>query len=410
MKLASRFTLAAYALAATVLPVAAAYAQQTGDDDAMYLQALQSLAEGRKNDASKTLSQLIDKDPLHAGAWLDLALIQCELGNRDEAERLFAKFETRFSPNPDILRLVGEIRDSGCKGWKPTSKASTLFGRGIDQNVNQGTSATSLVVDIGTPVELPLLPEFRPQHDQYTAFGADYVRELTPNGSVGFVQYQARRNDHLHNYDTQVLAGGADSAWRFGSWALHTGASASGLTLGGRAYQRQVTAQLRVTPPLRLPHETTFDIVGSASHAAYPTLANFNSNQYDLRGQFTKRGDTYASASFGLMSDQASQARPGGNRHGSYLGLTLRRQFGTGISAELTASNQTWHSATPYAPELLLPQVRAQHTETLRAALTWSLTNSQALQLEARAVRNKENISIFQYNTRQLQLSWLWRP
>ena len=60
----------------------------------LYQDALQSLAEGRKNDASKALVRLIEQEPKHAGAWLDLALIQCSLGHAEEAERLFANIET----------------------------------------------------------------------------------------------------------------------------------------------------------------------------------------------------------------------------------------------------------------------------------------------------------------------------
>jgi hypothetical protein len=46
----------------------------------------------------------------------------------------------------------------------------------------------------------------------------------------------------------------------------------------------------------------------------------------------------------------------------------------------------------------------------LRASLAYPIGKHQALQVEARAVRNRENISIFQYNNRQLQLSWQWQP
>jgi hypothetical protein len=53
--------------------------------------------------------------------------------------------------------------------------------------------------------------------------------------------------------------------------------------------------------------------------------------------------------------------------------------------------------------------VRGQHTGILRAILSYQLVKRQTLQLEARAVQNKENIPIFQYNDRVLQLSWQWQ-
>ena len=45
----------------------------------------------------------------------------------------------------------------------------------------------------------------------------------------------------------------------------------------------------------------------------------------------------------------------------------------------------------------------------LRLGLSYALGRTQSLQLEARQIRNRENIAIFQYNDRQLQLTWQWQ-
>jgi hypothetical protein len=44
-----------------------------------------------------------------------------------------------------------------------------------------------------------------------------------------------------------------------------------------------------------------------------------------------------------------------------------------------------------------------------RGGLSIPLAPKQALNIEWRHVRNDENISIFQYNSSQLQVSWQWR-
>jgi hypothetical protein len=110
----------------------------------------------------------------------------------------------------------------------------------------------------------------------------------------------------------------------------------------------------------------------------------------------------------GVQSDRALADRPGGNRHGAYVSLNLRRPLGWSTTGELAYTRQSWDSASPYSPELLIDQVRAQRTQVLRASLTYQIGKQQRIVLEARAVRNRENISIFQYNNRQLQLSWQW--
>jgi hypothetical protein len=375
----------------------------------MYREALEALAEGRRSDAAALLRR-VARDPQHAGALLDLALTQCGLGNADEAERLFATLETRFPLKPGMLLLIAETREAGCRPWKPASSTTLTLGRGIDQNVNQGASVSSLVVDAGQSIEYPLLPDFLPRHDQYSMFAMNYLRELTPNGSLGYLQYQYRHNDSLHQYDTAALFGGAEMPLRLLGTTVRTSATLGAVTLGGRLYQRQGQLQARVTPSVPLPANTQLSLIGSATWSKYPTLANFNSVTLEGRALLSYRdGPLSASAGAALMDDHAHTGRPGGDRHGNYVSLQARRSLPAGFSAEIGYTRQSWNSAEAYAPDLFIDAVRAQRTAILRTVLSYQLVKGQTLQLEARAVQNKENIPIFQYNDRVLQLSWQWQ-
>jgi hypothetical protein len=378
-------------------------------EEAMYREALEALAEGRRTDASKILRRLVARSPQHAGALIDLALTQCGLGNGDEAERLFATLETRFPLSRDFLTLIAETRELGCKPWQPDSSTTVTLGRGLDRNVNQGASVTSLAIDKGEPIELALLPDFLPHTDQYSVIGVDHLRELTPNGSIGTLQYQLRRNDRLRQYDSTALFAGVEAPWRLGAWTVRTGATVGAVTLGGKLYQRQLQLQVRTTPPLRLPAGLQYNLIGNASYADYLTLTNFNSSTVELRNLLSWRGGPWAaSASYSWMSDHARDQRPGGNRHGNFTSLLLRRTLSDRVSTELGYTRQAWSSALPYTPGLI-DAVRAQQTETLRAGISYQATKYQTLQFEARGVHNRENIPIFQYNNRILQLSWLWQ-
>lgn len=380
------------------------------EQQALYQQALQALSEGRRTDASQLLRRLIGEEPRHAGAWLDLALIQCSLGNGDEAERLFATVETRFAPSRDILELIAQTREDGCHPWAPSSNLSISFGRGHDRNVNQGVSSSTLHLDNGV-IDASLLDNFLPKRDSYTSGGLDYLRDVTPNGTIGFAQLQWRRNDHLHAWDTSTLFGGVESPYRFGRWAMRLTGAGGMVTLGGHLYQRQVQGQVRVVPPLSLPNNMLFDVMTGVTFNNYLRLDNFDSRTFELRPEWSYRtGDTAASASLGLLDDHGNAQRPGGNRHGQFLNVLVRRNLWRDTGGELAYTRQTWHSARPYAPELLVPQIRDQATEVLRGTLTYRIDKQHSLQLEARAVRNRENIEIFQYNNRQLQLSWVWQP
>lgn len=48
-------------------------------------------------------------------------------------------------------------------------------------------------------------------------------------------------------------------------------------------------------------------------------------------------------------------------------------------------------------------------TQLTRATLWYELTKQQALYLEYRGVRNRENISLFEYQSRAWQLGWQWQ-
>jgi len=380
------------------------------DGDELYLQALQSISEGRRHDASHELNQLVEQHPQHAGALLDLALTQCSIGNADQAERLFAEFETRFSPSRPILELIANAREHGCNAWEASSSTLLTLGRGIDQNVNQGARTSRYVVDApGGQVEYELTGDFRPRHDQYVQLNGDYLREITPNGSMGFMQFQLRRNDSLHQYNSASMFAGIESSWRFGQWRVRGTGSFGLVTLGSRLYQRQAQLQARITPPLPLPAGLSFDVVGGVTYNTFPNLSNFDSTAQDLRAHLSRRGKrTYASAAIGYQNDHALARRPGGDRDGSFVNLLVRRELRPGINTELGYVRQSWHSSQAYSPGLI-EEVRSQATQVLRGVLSWSIAPRQTLLLEGRIVRNSENISIFQYNNRQLQLGWQWQ-
>lgn len=374
----------------------------------MYDSALQSIAEGRKNDASAMLMRVIEKESLHAGAYLEVALIQCSLGRAEEAERLFAIVETRFNPPLAILELIAEARATGCDKWQPLSSTAVTLGRGHDMNVNQGASNPIYIVERdGGQIELPLSPDFLPQHDQYTALNVEHSREVTANGTYGFMQFVGRRNDSLSQYDLASLYLGLDTPHRVGQWAVRTTAMLGLTALGGKYYQRQLQLQARVVPPLRLPANTSFALTGSVARNEYMTLTNFDSSTFEVRGQLAYAKDKlHLSGSHGLLSDRAVSERPGGNRHGSSSHLLGRYAISGSLSGELGYSYNTWKSSEMYAPGLI-DQVRNQSTRVTRATLSWPIRKNHTLQLEARIIRNREDITIFAYNNRILQLSWL---
>ncbi|MDD5175821.1 MAG: tetratricopeptide repeat protein [Sterolibacterium sp.] len=374
----------------------------------LYLDALQSIAEGRQNDASEALRRMIEKEPQHAGAWLDLALTQCELGHAEEAERLFQTIIKRFAPPPVLLDLIARRRAQGCHGWQPQSQLSVSVGRGADSNLNQGASNPAFSIGNGDyRVDLQLLPEYQPQRDQYTALAMEYWRSVTANGALGFVQFQAQRNDSLFRYNTASLIGGMDLPWRWGSWNMRSTGSLALLSLGGKPYQAQSQVQTQMAHAFG--ERMQLGLAANIAHASYKTLNDFDSNTGELRSFLnyrTNRALTQASLSY--LADRALGQRPGGDRHGWLARLNGRTSLSENVFGELGWSRQFWQSKTPYSPGII-DQTRHQQIQILRSALGYQFTPQQSLILELRAVRNDENISIFKYNDDQIKISWKWQ-
>lgn len=371
----------------------------------LYQEAMQSIAEGRQADASRTLAQMIAQGPANAGEWLDLALLQCALGHGSEAEQIFRSIEQRFDPPSGIRDIIAQQRAQGCYVWLPQSQWSLTLGRGSDHNVNQG--ASNPLYTIGDGSQLELLPEYLPQADRYRIAAVDYLRDLDQNGSIGFVQLYARHNDHLSRYNTISALGGAERAWRFKRFQLRATGVLGALTLGGQLYQRQFQAQGRLSVPLS--RSVDWTLMAGLTHLRYQTLDNFDANTVELRQTLALRQpEQQAQFSLGWQRDYALSTRPGGDRQGWSASAYLRRRLWRDLEAELDWGAQRWRGASVYSPSII-DVVRHQDTRSLRAALLYPLTAQATLQLEWRQVHNRENISIFQYDNRQLQLSLRWQ-
>ncbi len=411
-----RSLLAGLTLALAVAQAGSAMAQdpnqlnQTAQTDP-YLDAMRAISEGRIDEAEDALKRMLEQEPQHAGAWLDLAMVQCELGHTREAERLFKIIEERYAPPPGILEVINSQRATGCRGKVVVhDRLSVLLGRGYDTNVNQGASSPYFSLGTGEDTQvLNLLPQYLPQHDQYTLLSANYVRDLDARGDIAFVQFQARANDKLSAYNTASLLLGLDSPWRIGTWDTHTIGTLGALTLGGREYQRQVQLQERVTPPIPLPDHFQFSLLGGLSYVEYPTLTNFNAATDELDAQLLYQNrDTAAQATVGALFDHGDAERLGGDRHGWQAGIMLNTRLSEHLNSEFGWSWQSWDGTSSYSPGLI-DQVRKQDTQTFRAGLIVPLRRDLSVELEWRRILNDENISLFEYHGQLLQLSLKWQ-
>ena len=412
--LGSHLSLAMQPFAEGNLSASASASAIAATNQDIYLDALQAINEKRQKDAKEALVKLVEREPQHAGALLDLAIIQCELGNKAEAERLFQLMISRFAPPPAIVEIIDRHRTSGCTAPQPHSQYSVLLENGFDSNVNQGASNPNFVLgNAGSQISVQIPPEHLPKADHFTSLSIDYMRDVFSNGSSGFLQLRSRQYNHLSEFDTNIAAIGFESPWRVYDWTIRTSMMASMLTLDKRLYQKQNILQIRITPPLNLPNNLRFSILGSTTRARYPTLTNYDATTSEVRGMFTAQTPAHQlQASAGWLTDQGKDNRLGGNRKGWAANIQFKARLvdqflGESVFGELGWYRQLWQSEKIYSPGII-NQARRQDTTVFRAAINMPLNEHHIIQLEARRTFNRENISYFTYNSHALQLSWQW--
>jgi hypothetical protein len=402
------------ALAAVLLPCPAlAQTQAQTQVDALYQAALRALSEGRVEQASAMLQQVISEEPRHAGAWLDLAMTQCELGNAAEAERLFTTFEQRFRPSAGIAEIVARYRATGCGKPAPSARQGGAWllaaTRGHDDNVNQGASDPRFTLGTGSvQTEYELDPAFLPKGDSFSQLAGSYLRPLGNAGTNAIVQAYGRWHDHEHAQDTASVLGALEHTWKAGGWRLRGTAALGYVTLDRVLYQRQQQLQARVTPPLTLPQNAEFAFYGNLNHVIYPTRSAYDGNTLELGGVFGYRAKaSLTQATLTRLHDESSPGRPGGDRNGWFGSLQWYGDLTSRLSLETGLTHQRWRSDSIYSAGLIETR-RLQQTTTVRAAGNWQLRPHTNLVLEWRGTFNRENISLFQYNSRALQLSLRW--
>jgi hypothetical protein len=399
-------------------PMAPPVAPHADPDDVLYREALRLLDDGRPDEASEMLRRFVGQQPKHAGAWLDLAISQCELGNASEAERLFGEVERRFNPPPGILEAIAHYRTRGCRkiaagDGKPGGALLLSATRGHDDNVNQGASNPRFAIGTGSEqTDYELSPDFLPRSDNFSQLSASWLHPLGKAGTNAIVQVYSRWHDRERDLDTASVLGAVERSWTPGTWRLRGTAALGYVTLDRALYQRQEQLQVRASPPLSpllgLPQGVEFAMSANASRVSYPTRPAYDGTTLELGGIAAYRAKRHLSqATLTRLHDDSSAGRPGGDREGWFGSLQWYGDVAERVTVEAGLSHQHWRSADIYSAGLIEAR-RKQNMTTLRAAGQWTLRPHTSLTLEWRGTFNRENISLFQYNSRALQLSLRW--
>ncbi len=377
----------------------------------LYLDALKAIQEKRVSDARASLSSLIEREPEHAGAWLELAIIHCEIGDKEIAQRLFNDIRLRFNPSIGIQDVMRHYESTGCERWKPQSLLRLSLDRGFDNNVNQGTHHSQIEIpfDTGNPLDKGkiiwnLSSDYRPQADHFSQFTLEYGRDLNTHGGMAFAQLRSRRNDTLRKSDFDQFLAGIEQPWRIKNQQLKLTVAASLLSLEEKLFQKQFSINNKWYLPVFLNKPYQLSLNTSVSRIQYLTSGNYDSTIYELRGVFDYQTELQAlSASISTLKDDTNNSR-----RGYAAAVSYRRNLMQKVQAEINWGWQDWLGTHPYTPGFI-DQIRHQRTNTLRAALSYPLQKNLSLKFDLRRTLNKENVNIFEFHGTSSQLGIQWQ-
>lgn len=363
------------------------------------------------------LAAAVASDPAQAGQWLDLALGLCRKGHSALTTQVLDHIERQFSPPDGIATVIGLVRRSGCDGppadapgtSPPRARASLSVQRGHESNVNQGAANGLFELGSAFPgVVVALTPEFLPVGDRYVTVDAG-LQVGEGEGLQWAAQWRSKRHDNQRRFDLDTVVGALERAWRCGAAVCSATGTLGAIGLGGRLYQTLGQGQLGWAVPLGDgPQAPSLGAELGVARQRFVTQPNFDAWLAQARAQWrvplAEAGLLQMSLAWGV--DQATGARPGGDRRLTQLGALGNHPVGGGYVVDWNLQRQVTTESGAYSPGLI-DATRRPVLLSLVTGLSAPVARSQRVRLEWRQVDHRDTVSLFTYRNRGLSLTWV---
>lgn len=330
-------------------------------DELFYQEALVAVATGERERALAMLETLVRHQPRHAGAWLDLALLYCDLGEAAKSQEILVRIEAEFEPSPVIRELINLQRGRTCKAANTGLRWSLGFQVGQDSNVNRGASSNRVVLESGAgPVVAQLADDALAKRDSFSEGWVEaYWHQDSRSLRISALSHQ---HEKYTAYDIQALSLTGEQMW--------AGSQAEGVLrlqwtntwLGGATFFDALTASAGVTG-----RNSLYGIHPAVDLALarnrFPATPSYDSYAWSLRPGVVRNTQSYSwRANMIAMVDMADGLRPGGDRNG--IGVEALGTWLLAPGVQMSGSGQVLQirNAKAYFPPLL---------NTFRRQLLW---------------------------------------
>ncbi|WP_246326990.1 tetratricopeptide repeat protein [Burkholderia guangdongensis] len=393
-------------------PIDPGFAQIIDDD--LQAQATLEMNAGHRQRALALLREVVRRDPHQAGARLDIAILYCELGERELSLDTLSQIEHDYSVPPAIEKLIVAYKANACVADASRPSLVASVGLGATSNANFGPSNSIVTFAPGAPVSsLPLLPEYVQRSDQYV--DASLQGALPIAALPGFeldARLAQRQYRSVHAFDQHVLTLGAVDQKALAGGELDNQLIADVLWLGQRDYQRdarwETTYWLAPFALRSLVARAGLD--ASATTFQYPGNELYNATRVELRAAFQAHlGDRASMLLFvGPAWDIPHRDRPGGTRRGYSAWLGLGYELPKG-QLEAVLQQRELNDAGVYDPVFFGGVTQHQTVRSASLRYTVPLQHRWSLYAQLSLQRVADSISLFSYTQREASTGLVWK-
>ena len=324
-------------------------------DELLYQEALAAVATGERTRALSMLETLVSRQPRHAGAWLDLALLFCDLGDAAKSREILDRIGAEFDPSPVIRDLIALQRRRDCKATAATATGplwSAGFQIGHDSNVNRGARSNRVVLESSAgPVVAQLADDALPKADN---FGESWAEALWRRESRSLrFSLLAREYEQIKSFNTQALLLTGEQAWASDPADGTIRLQWAHVRLGGSAFLNALTASAGATGRGAWHGvRPTVEVALARNH--FPAAPAFDAWVGSVRPGVTQNAPGYSwRANLIATADLAEGSRPGSDRYGIGVEVIGTWQPAPGIQISGSGLVQQTRNQAPYFPPLL---------------------------------------------------------
>lgn len=384
--------------------------EQAGDTKFDYLLGLAALNSGRADKASIILERVLEVDPLHAAARVDLGRAYFLLGDTEHARAEFTRAQA-MNPPPSALATIKQyLRAIETPDNKPVTRLSGYFeaGTGYNNNVNNSTAQSQITVPALVDRVFTLNSANVKTGDGYLglAAGGEAIRPISPDWSLYAAVDMRSRNDMKYsNFDYISLDGRVGASFDKNAEQFQGGLVAGQFDQGGTVNRNSTgfNAEWRHT------YNGANQTVLFGQHIRYrypdPALASNNFDQ-TITGLgwmhvFTDGRSTVFSSVYGGNEHDTNLRTDGGK---SIQGVRLSGQASIGERLDLFASGGVqWGKYNRTNSAFLV--IRDDRQADLTVGLTYRYVPNWILRPQISLIQNQSNIIVNRYDQADFSLT-----